>query len=88
MGLEQGWLADTPGLVRHPLVHLPVLLVGEVAQHGEHGAAAEEADEGVHQGDYQCVSEDWTSELVVAAERDQRTEGNSHRVKNLKYFTS
>ena len=59
------------------------LLVREVAEDGEHGAAAHEADAGVDHGDDQGVAQDRTSELVIAAKCYQRTKGYSNGVENL-----
>jgi len=74
---------DEAGAVSHHLVNLLALLVREVAEDGEHCAAAHEADASVHHRHDQGVAEDGTTELVVAAKRDQRTESYSNGVENL-----
>ena len=59
------------------------LLVREVAEDGEHGGAAHEADAGVHHGDDEGVAQHGAAELVVAAEGDQGAERDTDRVKHL-----
>ena len=74
---------DEAGAVSHHLVNLLALLVREVAEDSEHCAAAHEADAGVHHCHDQRVAEDGTTELVIAAKRDQRTKSYSNGVENL-----
>ena len=74
------------GTISHHLIHLLALLVGEVTEDGEHCAAAHEADAGINHGHDQGVTQDWASELVIAAKCYQRTKGYSNRIENLEYL--
>ena len=67
----------------HDLRHGLPLLVGEVAEHGEHGQAAQHAHTRVRQRDQQRVADKRPAKLVVGRKGDQRPECNPDRVKNL-----
>ena len=64
--------------IGHHILHLLPLLVREVAEHRKHGHTAQEADSGIHRGDYEGVTQDWALEFVVAAECYQRTKCNPY----------
>ena len=65
------------------VIGILALLVGEVTEDREDCAAADETDESIDQSDDESVAENWTSELVVTAEGDQRSKGDANRVEDL-----